>query len=109
MHILFRLYNPDQGNLPQAVALFRTCAGEEASNEGEDLKVQLFLQYLKAQEDEGYEGPFADWVGEELAEQLGLDDGEEEPELEEVCCPHPRGGRATGHVHSCPAHYYGCT
>ena len=66
------------------------CTDEEASNEGEDLKVQLFLEYLRAQEDEGFEGPFADWVGEELAEQFGMDEGEEEPELEEVrhaCLP----------------------
>ena len=63
---------------------FCMCTDEEAGNEGEDMKVQLFLQYLKAQEDEGFEGPFADWVGEELAEQLGMDDGDEEPELEEA-------------------------
>ena len=47
--------------------------------------MQLFLQYLKAQEEDGFEGPFVAWVGEELAEMLGMDDGDDEPEdLEEV-------------------------
>lgn len=53
------------------------------------MKVQLFLRYLKAQEEEDFEGPFAAWVGEELAEVLALDDGEDEPEVdvEEVRLP----------------------
>ena len=50
----------------------------------EDLRIQLFRQYLIAEEDEGFEGSFADFAGEDFAAELKLHEEESEPEVEEV-------------------------
>lgn len=60
--------------------------GETSDPAAEDLRIQLFRQYLIAEEDEGFEGSFADFAGEDLAAELQLQEEEAEPEPEEVSC-----------------------
>ncbi len=61
--------------------------GEVSDPAAEDLRIQLFRQYLIAEEDEGFEGSFADFAGEDLAAELQLQEEEAEPEAEEVGPP----------------------
>ena len=64
--------------------------GEVSDPAAEDLRIQLFRQYLIAEEDEGFEGSFADFAGEDLAAELQLQEEEAEPEAEEVELRLPR-------------------
>ena len=59
-------------------------AGEQVDPAADDLRIQLFRQYLIAEEDEGFEGSFADFAGEDLAAELQLHEEDAEPEIEEV-------------------------
>ena len=73
--------------------------GEQMDPAAEDLRIQLFRQYLIAEEDEGFEGSFAEFAGEDLATELQLHEEDSEPEIEEVQ-PHLIAQRIHTDLHS---------